>query len=438
MLTGDGEAKRTAETERAPRPAHRHKLLFLLPFAPDLRGSHGGSRATAEIIEALSKSHRVCVLYLSADGDPPPRQLPRNCERLVAVPVERPAPTRHASLKQLVGWQRPRWVEESWSLIMANQAAAAAAEFEPDIVHHEFHVMAQYVPVIRTAFPPAACIVTEHEPGITADARPGVSLTLRQRLGALARHRAWSRYERAALSMADAIIVFTASDAAALERLLGPGSPPISVIPLRIAEHAASLKGDVELIRSDFLFVGNFRHPPNADAARRLVCSIFPMILHKLPSATLTIVGADPPNDLVNAASNRVTVTGWVDDPSIYLAGATIVLVPLRQGGGLRVKMLEACAAGKAIVASRTSVEGLSLTHGKEVMLAETDEEFAKSAVDLMADTEARALLEASSRRWWENEHDPARWSEQYAALYATLARSSDHSDVCIPPEKAR
>ena len=172
--------------------------------------------------------------------------------------------------------------------------------------------------------------------------------------------------------------------------------------------------------------MGNFRHPPNADAARRLVRSIFPMILRKLPEATLTIVGADPPQDLVDAASDRVTVTGWVDDPSIYLAGAAVVLVPLRQGGGLRVKMLEACAAGKAIVASPMAVEGLSLGHGQEVMIAQTDEEFAEIAIALMEDPEARARLEGASRRWWEDEHDVGRWSAQYADVYASLGVPRD------------
>ena len=104
--------------------------------------------------------------------------------------------------------------------------------------------------------------------------------------------------------------------------------------------------------------------------------------------------------------------------------GAAVVLVPLRQGGGLRVKMLEACAAGKAIVASPMAVEGLSLGHGQEVMIAKSDEEFAESAVALMADPEARARLEAASRRWWEDEHDVGRWSAQYADLYASLGKS--------------
>jgi glycosyltransferase involved in cell wall biosynthesis len=178
-------------------------------------------------------------------------------------------------------------------------------------------------------------------------------------------------------------------------------------------------------VESDFVFVGNFRHPPNADAARRLVRNIFPMILRELPEATLTIVGADPPQDVVDAASDRVSVTGWVDDPSIYVAGAKVILVPLRQGGGLRVKMLEACAAGKAIVASPMAVEGLSLRADEEVRIANSDGEFAASAIALMADPEARARLEHASRGWWEDQHDVGRWSAQYADLYATLGKGA-------------
>ena len=63
------------------------RLLFLLPFAPDLRGAHGGTRATAAIIDMLSQHHRLTVLYLAAPGDPPPRQLPANCERILAIPI---------------------------------------------------------------------------------------------------------------------------------------------------------------------------------------------------------------------------------------------------------------------------------------------------------------------------------------------------------------
>jgi polysaccharide biosynthesis protein PslH len=420
LLTSDSQVARTAGAEQSALPL---KLLFLLPFAPDLRGSHGGARATAEIIEMLSKHHRVRVLYLDASGKPPPRQLPSNCEQLVAVPLEKPAAASRSFIERFAFWRRPKWVDECWTPLMASRSAATASEYQPDVVHHEFHVMAQYIPIVRTACPRAACIVTEHEPGIIADTRPAASLTLRQRLGVWARRRAWTRYERHALTLADAIIVFTPSDATALERLLGSSSPPVSVIPFRLPQQARSPAANCAAIQSDFLFVGNFLHPPNADAARRLVHSIFPMILRELPGARLAIVGADPPADVIAAASDRVMVTGWVDDPSIYLAGATVVLVPLRQGGGLRVKMLEACAAGKAIVASPIAIEGLSLRHDHEVVIAQSDEEFAQAAVNLRADLDARSRLEAASLRWWEYEHDTTRWEAQYSDVYARLGR---------------
>jgi glycosyltransferase involved in cell wall biosynthesis len=416
--------------------SHRLKLLFLLPFAPDLRGSHGGARATAAIIEMLSKDHRVCVLYLSSPGDPPARQLPSDCERMLAVDVARPAKSVRSLAKRFrdaIGhlfWREPEWVESAWSPLMASEAAAVAAEFEPDIVYFEFHVMAQYIAAVRAAFPRAKMVVTEHEPGITADDKGGGSSALWQRLGGLARKRAWRRYERRALRQADAIVVFTESDAAALDRLLGPDRPQITVIPLRLPADAPRPAKGKETVESDFLFVGNFRHPPNADAARRLVSGIFPLIQRDLPDATLYIVGANPPQDVIDAASDSVAVTGWVDDPSVYLAGAKIVLVPLRQGGGLRVKMLEACAAGTAIIASRMAVEGLSLADGKEVLIAETDEEFAAKAVALMANPENRAQLAAASRRWSDVEQGSDLWSAQYAAFHATLAKSGDDGNM--------
>ena len=344
------------------------RLLFLSPFAPDLRGAHGGTRATAAIIDMLSHHHRVTVLYLAAPGRaaaaPAAGQLRAHIGDTDGKARERPGAQQSSATagRPQIAVGCPEWVEECWSPVMASRAATIAAEFEPDVVHYEFHVIAQYIPFVRSACPQAAGIVTEHEPGIIADAVRDAPPTLRERVARLARRRASSRYERRTLRKADSIIVFTSSDAAALERLLGTKTPRRSAwfhSGCRPPIHRwPSTSAPIKL---GFRIRGQFPSSAERRRARRLVRSIFPMILRKLPEATLTIVGADPPQDLVDAASDRATVTGWVDDPSIYLAGAAVVLVPLRQGGGLRVKMLEACAAGKAIVASPMAVEGLSL-----------------------------------------------------------------------------
>lgn len=420
------------ETGRSPtEPAVSRKLLFLTPFAPDLQGSHGGAKACAAIIDMLAMHHRVQLLYLAPDGDDPPRQLPSGCEHVEAIPIATRVRRSRGSLFRTFEtiaslWRKPSWVEETFSPLAAQRMAEVTKRFEPDDVHFEFHVMAQYIETVRAAFNGAKCIVTEHEPGIVADSGPSTNLPLRRRIGDALRRSAWKRFEREALRASDAVIMFTQHDAGAIRGLLGSECPDIRIIPLRLPQNLRQARGDAKRNQSDFLFVGNFIHPPNADAARRLVRNIFPLIQREMPEATLTIVGPNPPQDLVDAGSKRITVTGWVEDPSVYLAGASVILVPLRQGGGLRVKMLEACGAGKAIVASSTALQGLSLEHGRNVMAAETDEEFASTAIALTADSEARAQLERASRRWWEDEHNSERWLAQYEELYASLDRRPD------------
>jgi glycosyltransferase involved in cell wall biosynthesis len=405
----------------------RLKLMILLPFAPDLRGCHGGARACAAIVAMLALRHRLQVFYLSADDESPPRQLPVGCDRIESILItSRPKMKRGPLMRMFAAlaramWGRPTWVEETGSPAVEKRIADVTAEFEPGIVHFEFHVMAQYIRAVRDAAPCAKCIVTEHEPGIVANARRDAPLTLRRRIGDMLRRRSWARYERDTLSVADAVIVFTRDDAEPLIDLLGRDRPEIRIIPLRLPLSDPIPSTSESRVKSDFLFVGNFIHPPNADAARRLVRSIFPKILAKLPTSNLTIVGPDPPDDIGAAASDRLTITGWVDDPTGYLTGASIVLVPLRQGGGLRVKMLEACAAGKAIIASPTAVQGLPLLPDQHFVLANTDEEFVLAAVALMGDPTRRARLGEAARLWSVEAQAQDAWAAEYASLYDFL-----------------
>ena len=129
------------------------------------------------------------------------------------------------------------------------------------------------------------------------------------------------------------------------------------------------------------LFVGNFIHPPNQDAAERLVRSIFPRVRLEVPQAELRIVGPNPDAGLRAAAGLGVTFTGEVAEVWPHLEDAAVVVAPLRQGGGMRVKVAEALAAGKAVVATRLAAEGLTAEDGREVVLADTDEAIATAIV---------------------------------------------------------
>jgi glycosyltransferase involved in cell wall biosynthesis len=405
-------------------PAIRRRLLFVAPFPPDLSGSHGGSRAIASIIDTLARRHDVSVLYLDeANGDVLRRE--PQCSRMIGIdmPIRRRSGghiwSRMIELVRLLLGSPPDWVRESRSAEMAKACAELAGEIQPDVVHFEFHVMAQYIPAVRKAAPEAICIVTEHEPGVvSASARRQEGRGTRQRLASWIRRRAWTRYERRALSQADAVVTFTKTDEAVVSELVRGSSTQVTCIPLRILPERF---GSGPPIESDLLFVGAFRHPPNVDAAMRLATAIFPRIREARPAARMAIVGPDPPPQLVHAAGPGIEVTGRVDDVAPYFAGASIFICPLRLGGGMRVKVLEACAFGKALIATSQAVEGLGLRPGIEFTLAASDDEFADRAIDLLSNAARREQLEQAALDWAARTQDPEKWATQYDTLYSAL-----------------
>jgi glycosyltransferase involved in cell wall biosynthesis len=190
-----------------------------------------------------------------------------------------------------------------------------------------------------------------------------------------------------------------------------------------IPERPLDPLGDLPL---SLLFVGNFRHPPNTDAAMRLMSAIFPRVQAHFPALSLHIVGDQPTPQMRQMAKGNVVVTGRVPDVIPYLDRAALVVVPLRLGGGMRVKVLEALAAGKAVIASPLAVEGLDLVDNEHVLLAKTDQQFGDAIVQLLAHPERRTSL-ATRARAWADTH--LRWERSialYERLYEeTIARSA-------------
>jgi glycosyltransferase involved in cell wall biosynthesis len=173
------------------------------------------------------------------------------------------------------------------------------------------------------------------------------------------------------------------------------------------------------------LFIGSFAHWPNVEAGQRLIDSIFPRVVARRPEAQLILVGADPPRRLRHAASGAVLVTGRVEDVRPYLNEAAVVVAPLSAGGGMRVKVLEALAAGKPLVASPLALEGLDVRSGEHVLAADGDEPFAEAILSLLDDPERRCALARSARAWAEAN---LRWdlaADEYERLYDSLPRGT-------------
>jgi glycosyltransferase involved in cell wall biosynthesis len=161
---------------------------------------------------------------------------------------------------------------------------------------------------------------------------------------------------------------------------------------------------------SNLVFVGSMNYIPNVDAAEFFVNDVLPLIARERPDVTFTIVGARPSAAVRRLAEDpRVSVTGPVDDVRPYYAAAAAAVVPLRAGGGVRMKILEGMALGVPMVSTTIGAEGLSLEHGRELLIGDTPQELADAAIGLLRDPAlgdrlARAARETALRRFsWES-----------------------------------
>jgi glycosyltransferase involved in cell wall biosynthesis len=148
----------------------------------------------------------------------------------------------------------------------------------------------------------------------------------------------------------------------------------------------------------------------------------FPRIQKQIPYASLTIVGRSPSAPLSAAAAkfSSVTLTGRVEDVRPYLAEAEVVVVPLRVGGGTRIKIPEAMAMSKAVVSTRIGAEGLPFDNRREILLEDEPERFAESVVDLLKNTEFRSTVGNAARERVVRDHS---WQSVVDQLERTLLR---------------
>jgi glycosyltransferase involved in cell wall biosynthesis len=152
---------------------------------------------------------------------------------------------------------------------------------------------------------------------------------------------------------------------------------------------------------SDLVFTAKMDFRPNVDAVLWFAQEVLPLIRRESPETRFWVVGKDPhPRLAVLAGDPGIRLTGWVDDVRPYIAAAAVYLVPLRIGGGTRLKVLEAMAMGKAIVSTTLGCEGFDLVPGQELAIADTPAAFASTVLTLLRDPEHRARLGDAARRF--------------------------------------
>lgn len=381
----------------------QRRLLILSPFPPRFDATHGGGRTVARLLQLHATRNRIALLMLRRPHEPEiDDAVAALCEivrEVTRVPVGRsPRHAWHERRRALALAQgQPLWAASILTRDFGRSLVELCAEWEPDVVQAELDVMGAYLPL---AARPARRVLVDHDP------------SLRRSAGALT---LWRRRRLARRSPGDAVVVFTPEDERALRPVV-PHDIPIATIPMAWREQRPAL----DPVGSDpptVLFVGSYRHPPNLSAARRLA-TLLPELRREVPDAVLALVGEEPPPDL---AASGALVPGRVDDVEPWLSAAAVVAAPLVDGGGTRVKVVEALAAGKAVVGTTRAFEGLRVTDGREAVIADDDASFARAVVELLKDPERRRQLGAAARAWAERMPSADDVEDAYQSLYDSL-----------------
>jgi glycosyltransferase involved in cell wall biosynthesis len=386
----------SSHTERNVSEARRRRVLVCAPFPPRLEARHGG-RATSQLLRRLAERNDIALLcFRPTDEEGVDLEIARHCDVVEEVPL---APKRRVAryatwgLGMLRGL--PPWATSCRSEEYAERLRRLVGEWEPEVVEIHLQAMAQYVETLHEA--DIASILVDYDPGSAwADEVRGRTAGPR-RIARSAEVAAWRRYEQKTRPRFDAIVVFAERDVAAVEPTAG--DTPVVRVPLAVEIPPRPLDPEGST-PPRIVFVGGFAHPPNVDAAVWLATRVFPRVLERVPDARLDLVGHEPGEEVRALDGGLVSVYGSVPDVTPYLDRAAVVAAPIRIGGSMRMKVLEALAAGKALVATPRAAEGVEATPGEHYLLAAGEDQLVDDLARLLLDPRLRRSLGEQARAW--------------------------------------
>jgi sugar transferase (PEP-CTERM/EpsH1 system associated) len=376
------------------------RILLLTPQRP-YPPHQGTTLRNFNLVKELARRHSVCVLtFLEPDQNPnEPGPLPDLCDWVETVPA--PPRTTALRLRQMLLTRRPDMSWRLWSSEFNERLQARLEAEQFDVVEIEGIEMAPYLPTLEAARPRPLIIYDAHNAEWILQQRAfaadiGNPARWPTALYSWVQWHRLRRYEAELLHRVDHTIAMSAPDMVAL-RDVAPLAPS-TVIPNGVDLQAYSrFKG--KPIQFDLLFTGKMDFRPNIDAVLWFAREVLPLVQDQRPRTTFGIVGQrphsrlDPLRDLPG-----VTITGYVADVRPYIAGATVYVAPLRVGGGTRLKLLEAMAMGKPIVATTVGAEGFPVVDGQELLLADQPESFTAHLLDLLANPARRTELGAAGQ----------------------------------------
>jgi sugar transferase (PEP-CTERM/EpsH1 system associated) len=363
------------------------KILFLtahLPYPP----VDGWRIRTHHLLQTLASEHDVTLLSFRTSRDPADAvdALSRLCNRVDVV-----WRSPHYSARDLVSGllgHLPFSVLNYRMPAMHAKLAEVVASTRPDIVHVEDIHMAQYVLALRGS--PLVLDMHNIESALLTRYADRERDPLRKAYARLSAGKL-KRYEQAVAPAFTRILTCSDVDARyVIDRL---GYPHVAVVPNGVDPHRFAPRPGREEPNT-LVFVGRMDYVANHDAMMFFCRAVLPRVWRSVPEARLYIIGHEPARAIQQLARDRrIVVTGSVPNVVEYFARAAAFVAPLRYGSGTRLKILEAMAMSKAIVATPLGCEGIEARPGVEIVVAEESDDQAQALVELLRDRERREAI---------------------------------------------
>lgn len=389
-------AKRRRNVYEIPPAPGKEKILVILPFLPVYDKAAGEMRwfHTLKIL-----AERYQVVFLARNG--------RDGIRYINPLEEWGVTVFHTDTEKLraVGCEGagPIWIDLP-ELLRRNDFKAVIVGF--------YHMAAQYYREIREHSPRSLLIVDSYDVAFLRERRKAEVSGKEEDLWRAEETR---RIELSWYRKADMVLTVTERD----REVLLAENPSLRVGISTDIHPVPPLEWNPD--RKDLVFIGNYNHQPNEDAVVHFVNDVLPRIHERLPDVTFHIVGNNPTPAVNALAGDRVNVTGYVPEILPWLRDCRVCVVPLRYGAGLKGKVGQAMAAGIPQVSTRIGAEGMGLTHGRDILIADGAREFADAVVRLYEDEDLRKKIASNARELvaerYSAENAARYWEETYGEI---------------------
>lgn len=397
------------------------KVLFLTPQLP-YPPYKGTSLRNLHLIKGLAASHEAHLLSFAEPETSPLGPLAELCASIQTVPVPKRPPWKR--LVSFLASPSPDMASRLSSVEFAAKLDNALGALRPEVLQVEGIELARYyLNMLRSAADPTI-VLDEHNAeyvlqkrAFEVDCRPPGRWPAA--LYSLGQWQKLRRYERMACRRATAVLAVSEEDRKALLRL--DPNLDVTIVPNGVDTSYFQPSPPRQREASTLLFTGTMDYRPNVDAVVWFVKQVLPLIQQQEPQARFLIVGGNPTGSVKALASASVEVTGFVADVRPYLAKAAVYVIPMRMGGGVRFKALEAMASGVPVVSTSVGAEGISATAGEELLLGDDAPSLATAVVRLLRNPDLGQQMATKARRLVEERYDWSCITPRLNDLYRRL-----------------